>query len=134
MAKMTPKTRAKAKPPRAKAKPRPAKPKPTRATKRIDLRETPVEPWQFLVRRHHPWRKQLYLKGRNLTARQLVGSVKANQFDELTAAQNHHLPVEAVREAIAYVEQHRELLAVEAEIERLMRKREGSAGVPQPVP
>src|SRR3989442_1253189 len=64
--------------------------------------ETAVAPWQFLVRRLHPWRKQLYVKGRNLTARQLVGSIKANQLDEEKAAQNHHLPIEAVREALAY--------------------------------
>jgi hypothetical protein len=120
MAKMTPKTRAK---PRAKPKPRRAKPKAPRVSKRIETRETAVEPWQFLVRRQHPWRKQLYLKGRNLTARQLVGSIQANQLDEEAAAQNYHLPTEAVRET-----------AVEAEIERLMRKREGGAHVPQPVP
>src|SRR5438045_3680363 len=71
---------------------------------RIESRETAVEPWQFLVRRQHPWRKQLYLKGRNLTARQLVGSLKANQWDDEKAAANHHLPIEAIREAMAYVE------------------------------
>jgi uncharacterized protein (DUF433 family) len=96
-------------------------------------RETAAAPWHFLVRRHHPWRKQLYLKGRNLTARQLVGSIKANQFDEQTAAANYHLPVEAIREALDYVERNRELLENESEIERLMQKREGVARVPQPV-
>jgi hypothetical protein len=101
---------------------------------RKEMREIPVEPWQFLVRRHHPWRKQLYVKGRNLTARQLVGSMKANQLDEAAAAADHHLPVEAVREALAYVECYRQLLETEAEIERLMVRREGVARGPQPVP
>jgi hypothetical protein len=31
---------------------------------RREMREVPVEPWQYLVRRQHPWRKQLYVKGR----------------------------------------------------------------------
>ena len=100
---------------------------------RREMREAAVEPWQYLVRRQHPWRKQLYVKGRNMTARQLVGSMKANQLDEAAAAADYHLPVEAVREALAYVERNRELLETEAEIERLMLKREGVARGPQPV-
>ena len=100
---------------------------------RREMREAAVEPWQYLVRRQHPWRKQLYVKGRNLTARQLVGSMKANQLDEEAAAADHRVPVEAVREALAYVESNRELLETEAEIERLMLKRGGVARGPQPV-
>src|SRR5438093_9398506 len=83
---------------------------------RREMRESPVEPWRHLVRRQHPWRKQLYVKGRNMTARQLVGSMKANGFDEGKAAANHKLPVEAVREAVAYVESNKELLETESEI------------------
>jgi hypothetical protein len=95
--------------------------------------ERAIEPWKYLVRRAHPWRKQLYLKGRNLTARQLVGGIRANQFDEPTAATNYRLPVEAVREALAYVAQNAKLLEEEAEIELLMLKREGVTGGPRPV-
>jgi uncharacterized protein (DUF433 family) len=107
-----------------------------RLEERIDRRETreaAVEPWQYLVRRQHPWRKQLYVKGRNMTARQLVGSMKANQLEEEAAAADNRVPVEAVREALAYVESNRELLETEAEIERLMLKRGGVARGPQPV-
>jgi hypothetical protein len=100
---------------------------------RREMREAAVEPWQYLVRRQHPWRKQLYVKGRNMTARQLVGSMKANQLDEQAAAADNRVPVEAVREALAYVESNRELLETEAEIERLMLKRGGVARGPQPV-
>ena len=60
--------------------------------KRIEAQETAVEPWRFLVRRLHPWRKQLYVKGRNLTARQLVGSIQANQMNDEQAAANYRLP------------------------------------------
>ena len=100
---------------------------------RREMREAAVEPWQYLVRRQHPWRKQLYVKGRNLTARQLVGSMKANRLDEQAAAADNRVPVEAVREALAYVASNRELLETEAEIERLMLKRGGVARGPQPV-
>lgn len=100
---------------------------------RSEMRETPVEPWQHLVRRPHPWRQQLYVKGRNLTARQLVGSMKANQLDEAAMAADSRLPVEAVREALAYVERNRELLETEAEIERLMLKRGGVVRASQDV-
>src|SRR5438105_15703766 len=71
---------------------------------RREMREVVVKPWQYLVRRQHPWRTQLYVKGRNMTARQLVGSMKANHLDEVAAAVDNHVPVEAVREALAYVE------------------------------
>jgi hypothetical protein len=103
--------------------------------KRRQMRESPVEPWTHLVRRQHPWRKQLYLKGRNLTARQFVGSMRANALDEDKAATNYQLSVEAVREAVAYVDRNKQLLETEAEIERLMLKR-GEGGIargPQPV-
>ena len=101
--------------------------------KRIEAQETAVEPWRFLVRRLHPWRKQLYVKGRNLTARQLVGSIQANQMNDGQAAANYRLPIDAVREALAYVAKNIELLQTEAEIERLMHQREGGARVPEPV-
>src|SRR5208282_5291847 len=94
---------------------------------RKEMRESAVEPWVFLVHRQHPWRKQLYVKGRNMTARQLVGSMKANQLDEQAAAADNRVPVEAIREALAYVESNRELLETEAEIERLMLKRGSTA-------
>jgi hypothetical protein len=95
--------------------------------------ELPVEPWQHLVRRPHPWRKQLYLKGMNLTARQLVRGIRANRLDEEKASANYRMPVEAIREALAYVEENKDLLEAEAEIERLMLKREGISRGPGPV-
>jgi uncharacterized protein (DUF433 family) len=106
---------------------------PEMKAKRLEARETSVEPWQFLVRRHHPWRKQLYIKGCNMTARQLAGSIIANQLDEETAAANYHVSLEAVREALTYVEQNRELLETEAEIERLMHRRGGGTHAPRTV-
>lgn len=100
---------------------------------RNETRESAVQPWQYLVHRRHPWRQQLYIKGRNLTARQLVGAMRANQLDEEKAAADYRLAVEAVREALVYVERNRELLETEAEIERMMLKRGGTARDPQAV-
>jgi hypothetical protein len=96
-------------------------------------RETPVAGWQHLVRRRHSWRQQLYVKGRNMTARQLIGSMRANEFDEDKTAADFHLPVEVIREALAYVEANKQLLETEAEIERLMLTRGGVSRGPQPV-
>jgi uncharacterized protein (DUF433 family) len=96
--------------------------------------ETPAPPWNYLVFRPHPWRRQLYIKGRNLTARQLVGGIKANHLDEATAARDYHLPIEAIREALTYVEQNKALLEAESEAERLLLKRGGAARGPQAVP
>jgi len=113
---------------------RPAAPPPNNTERtRSHLKEIAVRPWQYLVRREHVWRKQLYLAGRNLTARQLVGSIEANQLDEKQASENYHLAIEAIREALAYVEQNRELIETETEIERLMLKRTGVARGPQTV-
>jgi uncharacterized protein (DUF433 family) len=96
-------------------------------------REAAVEPWHYLVRRQHQWRKQLYVKGRNMTARQLVGSMMANKLAAGQAAADYRLPIDAVQEAIAYAQHNKELLETEAEIERLMVKREKVAHVPQVV-
>src|SRR5437016_4150095 len=73
------------------------------AGQRDEVREAPIPPWKYLVRREHSWRQQLYIKGRNMTARQLVGGIRANQLNEAQAASNYQLPAEAVHEALAYV-------------------------------
>ena len=96
-------------------------------------RETPAEPWKHLVIRRHPWRKQLYIKGRNMTVRQLVGKIKANGFSEGQAASDQDLPVEAIREALAYFEANPEVIELDAAYERYLLAKEGDAGGPQPV-
>jgi uncharacterized protein (DUF433 family) len=97
-------------------------------------RETPVEPWKHLVARRHPWRKQLFLKGRNMTVRQLVGTVKANNFSEEQAAKDLGLPVEAIREAFAYFDANPEVIELDAAYERYLRKLRGLGRGPEPVP
>ena len=87
--------------------------------------ETPAEPWKHLVVRRHPWRKQLYLKGLNMTVRILVGSIKSNGFTEEEAAKNYDLPVEAIREALAYFEANPEVIALDHAHELYLQKMQG---------
>lgn len=82
--------------------------------------EFPAPPYRHLVRRRHPWRRQLYIRGKNLTVRQLLGSMKANQLSPDEAAEDLGVTREAVIEALNYAEQHQDLLNYEAMFEREM--------------
>jgi uncharacterized protein (DUF433 family) len=70
----------------------------------------------------HPdnWRKQLWLKGRNMTVGQLVYSMRADDLldDPVTAARDFALPVEQVRQALDYYRMHRTLVEAEADQEK----------------
>lgn len=96
--------------------------------------ESPAPPWKHLVVRGHPWRKQLYIKGRNMTVRHLIGSVIANQLTEEEGAKDHDLPVEAIREALAYAEQNPEVLALDHAYENYLLARGGNGRGPQSLP
>jgi len=96
--------------------------------------ETPVEPWKHLVLRRHPWRKQLSLKGRNMTVRQLLSTVTASRFSEEEAAADLDLPVDAIREALTYAEQNAELLDIETAYERLRLAQGGKRLGPHSLP
>ncbi len=71
------------------------------------------EGYRYLVARPHPWRRQLCLKGRNMTVGQLVATMKANDLSPEEAAQDMELPLEQVREALAYYDLHRDLVDME---------------------
>jgi uncharacterized protein (DUF433 family) len=89
--------------------------------------EVKVEPWEHLVRRQHPWKRQLFMKGRNMTVRQLVGTVKANKLSIEEAATDLDLPPEAVTEALHYAEKYKDLLEADAAYERyLLSELEGA--------
>ncbi len=74
--------------------------------------------WQFLVSRAHPWRKQLYVKGRKLLAFTVWQDMLSNQLSPEQAADNWELPLAAIHEVIRYCETHQDLLRLEAEEER----------------
>jgi uncharacterized protein (DUF433 family) len=74
--------------------------------------------WQYLEQRPDSWRKQLYLKGKKLLARNVWSDTLVNEWSIEETADNWDLPVEAVSEAIEYCQTHQELLAQEADEER----------------
>lgn len=70
--------------------------------------------YQYLTARPHPWKKQLFLKGRNMTVGQLISTLKANNLTDEEAAEDLELPVEQVREARTYYQTHKTLVDMEA--------------------
>jgi uncharacterized protein (DUF433 family) len=74
--------------------------------------------YRYLTERPETGRRQLYLTGRNMTVGQLVYTMRANDLDAEAVAENLELPLEQVKEAVAYYETHRDLIENEAEEER----------------
>jgi len=70
--------------------------------------------YRYLVARPHPWRRQLYLKGRNMTVGQLISTMQANHLTPEEAADDLELPLEQVEEALVYYRLHRDLIESEA--------------------
>src|SRR5262249_11988995 len=89
----------------------------------LDVRAEPR--WRFLVARPHPWRRQLSIKGRNMTVGQMMSTIRANQYSPEQASENLELPIEAIHEALAYYEDNRELIALEAAEERRLARERG---------
>ena len=83
--------------------------------------------WQWLVERPHPWRRQLWIKGRKLQASAVWLDAQANGLSAAEAAENWSLPLPAVEEAFAYSEAHRALIEAEADEERQRLLAEGIA-------
>lgn len=79
-----------------------------------ELDSQPTESWLYLVKRPHPWRQQLHLKGRKLLASTVWQDMIANDFSEEEAAENWELPLAAIQEVIRYCEIYRDLIALEA--------------------
>ena len=74
--------------------------------------------WQYLEKRPHRWRKQLYFKGKRLKAFDVWMDMMVNRETPEEAAENWDLPLDAVMEAIEYCKTNQELLRKEAEQER----------------
>jgi len=95
---------------------------------------TTVPPWRFLVSRPHAWRRQLCIKGRNMTVGQLVSTVRANRLSPDAAAEELELPLEAVQEALAYYAANEGLIQMEASEERRRLAERGYRLEPQTLP
>ncbi len=90
-----------------------------------ELEPVQTSEWQYLVARPHPWRRQLYIKGRKLLASTVWRDMIANQMSAEEAADNWNLPLAAIHEAVSYCESHAELLKLEAEEERYRLEEQG---------
>ena len=66
--------------------------------------------YQYLESRPHPWRKILWLKGRNMHVWHLVATMLREGETPEKTAQNFGLPVEAVREALDYYQHNKALV------------------------
>lgn len=79
--------------------------------------------WTWLVRRDHPWRRQLWVKGRNITAGDLARTASGEGWSPEETARQFDLPVEAVVEAFRYAGNARELIAAEEAENRIVAQR-----------
>ena len=89
-----------------------------------DLINREFIPYKHLEARSHPWRRQLYIKGRNMTVWQLVSGILTNKETPDEAAENYELPLETIAEALLYCIENWELIQAEREEEwqRLVAK------------
>jgi hypothetical protein len=87
--------------------------------------------WQYLEKRPHSRRQQLYLKGRRLTAFGVWMDMIVNDETPQQAASNWDLPLAAISEVIEYCETHQELLKSEADEERRYLEERGVALEPK---
>jgi hypothetical protein len=74
--------------------------------------------WRWLVERPHPWRRQLWVKGRKLLASAVWLDALANDMGPRQAAENWDLPQDACEEIFAYCEANKALIETEANEER----------------
>jgi uncharacterized protein (DUF433 family) len=90
-----------------------------------ELEPTANGEWNYLVARPHPWRRQLFVKGRRLRAFTVWMDMQANGMTPEEAADNWDLPLAAIQEIRRYCEEQRALLEMEAEEERRRLLEEG---------
>jgi uncharacterized protein (DUF433 family) len=77
------------------------------------VEEQLAQDWQWLVSRPHPWRRQLWIKGRRLTAGDLARTIEIEDWAPAQAAVEYDLPLEAVLEAQRYAAANRALVLAE---------------------
>lgn len=79
--------------------------------------------YRHLEARPDVWRKQLYLKERNMTVWHVVGRMQAHGYSCAEAAAHFDLPLEAVVEAMDYYQRNKDLVDAEtAEEGRRLRQ------------
>lgn len=91
------------------------------------------ERWTWLIEQPHSWRRQLWIKGRRMTAGQLVGHMQGNDWTPEETARQFRLPVDAVLEAQRYVGANADLVEAEAIEEERIARRMATAHPPEVV-
>lgn len=69
---------------------------------------------KYLVQHNHPWKRQLYVKGRKLPAAVVWTEMHVNSLTAEQAAENWDLPLEAIQEIEDYCNANKALLEMEA--------------------
>src|SRR5437870_7234161 len=90
--------------------------------------------WQYLVARPHRWRRQLCVKGRNMTVGQLVSTLRANRLTPEQVSERLDLPTAAIYEALTYYAENRGLIELEASEERRRLAQRGLPLEPKDLP
>ncbi|MDW8030031.1 MAG: DUF433 domain-containing protein, partial [Armatimonadota bacterium] len=73
--------------------------------------------YRYLEARPQTGRKQLYIKGRNMTVWQLLTAMWADNETPEQVAKNRDLPIEAIYEALDYYEKNKDLIHAEVDEE-----------------
>ena len=90
--------------------------------------------WQFLIARPHRWRRQLCIKGRNMTVGQLVSTIRANRMSPEQASESLDLPLALIGEAMTYYAENHGLIELEASEERRRLAQRGLLLEPKNLP
>ncbi len=69
--------------------------------------------WQWLVARPHPWRRQLWVKGRRIAAGDLARTIQIEGWTPDRAAEEFDLPLDAVLESQRYAAANPDLILAE---------------------
>ena len=80
----------------------------------LGIEEPNYWPWKYLVQIPHPWKKQLYVKGRKLPAAAVWTGMMVNKLSREEAADNWELPPDAIDEIVEYCDANKDLLQMEA--------------------
>lgn len=92
-----------------------------------------AETYQWLECRPQSWRKQLFLKGRNIAVGQLIYSMRANHLTPDGAVFEYDLPLAQVQEAMLYYQRHRDIIEADSAEERRWLEANGVILDPPPI-
>lgn len=92
------------------------------------LEEAMSTKWTWLVEREHPWIRQLWIKGRNITAGSLARTMEIEGWTPERTAHEYDLEVDAVLEAVRWASEHAALIEAEEAENRLAAQTSAVAG------